>query len=477
MLIYNSLSGKKEKFSISKSRVTRLFVCGPTVYDSSHIGHAKTYISFDVVARFLRYKGAEVVYVENVTNVDDRIIERGRKERKGPFAIAERYEKEFMKMMDALGVSSVDIYARASDYIPEIAEQVQTLRKKGYAYEIPRDGWYFDISKFKKYGELSRRTVSQAEDGISRIDENVKKRNRGDFCLFKYVEKGKTSKGKSPAVVGGEPAWKTEIGFGRPGWHIEDTAITEFFFGPQYDIHGGSMDLKFPHHEAEIAQQESASGKSPFVKYWMHTGFLLTQGEKMSKSKGNYISISDFLSDKPVENARILRFLILQTHYRSPIDYSPEIRAQAENSVNSLLLSLETLRFVAEHGKKGPAAEGRAAATAMKKKFMEEMENDFNTPGAIAGIFTGLNAVQKKAYGLPAPAAAALLEAAEELLGILGFSFPKAKIPGIALSLAKKRELYRQSKQFMQSDALREELHRLGYEVSDTPLGPFVRKI
>ena len=219
--LYNTLSGKKEDLPVAKGKKLRLFVCGPTVYDYSHIGHARTYLFFDFLARYLKLRGYKVFYLQNITDVDDKIIERAREEGKDPLEVAAFFTQEYLKDMKALGVTTVERYAAATKYIPEIISQVEKLIKKGFSYKIEGDGWYFNISKFKDYGRLSRRTTEQAEDAISRIDESVAKRNKGDFCVWKFSRSG-------------EPSWKTPFGDGRPGWHIEDTAISEKYFGPQY---------------------------------------------------------------------------------------------------------------------------------------------------------------------------------------------------------------------------------------------------
>ena len=275
--LYNTLTRKKEVFKPIKGKEVKIFVCGPTVYDFSHIGHAKTYTQFDLIVKYLRYLGYKVFYLQNLTDIDDKIIKRANEEKNDPLKLAKKFEEEYKKDMLSLGVDSVDKYARATDYIPEIISQVKRLINKGIAYKIS-DGYYFDLTKFSEYGKLAKRTALEAEDSVSRIDENKEKKNKGDFCLWKFYKPG-------------EPFWESELGKGRPGWHIEDTAITEKEFGPQYDVHGGAVDLIFPHHEAEIAQMESISGKKPLVKYWLHTAFLNIDTKKMSKSKGNFITI------------------------------------------------------------------------------------------------------------------------------------------------------------------------------------------
>ena len=272
--IYNTLSRKKEIFKPRKEKQVNLFVCGPTVYDFSHLGHARTYIAFDVIVKYLRQNGYDVFYLQNITDIDDKIINKAKENNVTPEKLAFRFEKEYLDDIKSLKINGVTKYARATDHIEEIISQVERLIKKDCAYKI-EDGIYYDISKFKGYGKLSKRTVLQAEDAVSRIDESKEKRNKGDFCLWKFSKSG-------------EPNWQSPWGKGRPGWHIEDTAITEKYFGPQYDIHGGANELIFPHHEAEIAQMEVISGKSPLVKYWLHTGLLTIDRVKMAKLLGRW---------------------------------------------------------------------------------------------------------------------------------------------------------------------------------------------
>jgi len=309
--LYNTLSRKKEAVRPKSGKKLNLFVCGITPYDQTHIGHARTYIVFDAFVRFLRLKGYKAFYLQNITDIEDKIIKRAKIAKVRPLQLARKFEKEYLNDMKALGILSVSKYARATAHIPEIISQVQRLLEKGYAYEVKGDGMYYNIAKFKEYGKLSGRTIGQAEDAVSRIDESVQKRNKGDFALWKFEVKAEH-----------DPAWLSPWGPGRPGWHIEDTAITEKYFGSQYDLHGGARDLIFPHHEAEIAQMEAISGKKPMAKHWMHSGFLTVKGEKMSKSLGNFITVQEFLKK---HSLRALRLLVLKTHYRSPIDYSESI--------------------------------------------------------------------------------------------------------------------------------------------------------
>ncbi len=451
MKLFNTLSGEKEELGIPAGRTLKLFVCGPTVYDHPHIGNARTFMVFDIFARYLRSKGVKLTYLENITDIDDKIIDRANEQNTDWEEIARRYEKIFLTDMKALGITSVDMYARATNYIPEIVSQVKALVKKGSAYLIEDDGYYFDLTSFPDYGKLSRRTVNQAEDAVTRIDTSDKKRNRGDFALWKLSKEN-------------EPGWKTELGFGRPGWHIEDTAITEHFFGPQYDIHGGALDLKFPHHEAEIAQQESTSGKIPFVKLWMHSGFLTVAGEKMSKSSRNFLTVEDFLSKYPPE---IFRMIVVMHNYHSPLDYNEGLIHAAKKNLSDIGAFAAKLKM-AEGEKSENLAEGFA------KKFSEAMEDDLNTPKALASIFETMTATQPIFWSLSPKSARALIKALKTALESLGLQLPKPSIALRAKLLARRREKYRTSQQFIQSDALRDKLSALGYTIEDTPRGPFL---
>lgn len=385
MQIYNTLTRKKEEFLPADPQKVKMFVCGPTVYDFIHVGNARTYTIFDMVAKYLRCKGYEVEYIQNITDIDDKIISRASELGIDPADHAKDYTDAFLEDIKKLGVNSVSHYEPATKNIDQVVKQVKTLIDKSNAYKIEGDGWYFDLNTFPEYGKLSKRTVAMAEDGISRIDENPNKKNRGDFNLWKFSKPE-------------EPGWDSELGYGRPGWHIEDTSITEKFFGPQYDLHGAGIDLMFPHHEAEIAQQESASGLKPFVRYWMHAGFITMKNytprkreegdeyskvnEKMSKSLGNIMVLREVLEKYSSET---LRFYFLSSHYRSPLDYNEELLKQAEAAVNRLTEFVNRLKST-KNSLGGPTAKS-SLVEKTKENFEKEMDDDFNTPRAIATIF------------------------------------------------------------------------------------------
>ena len=460
MFIYNTLSGKKEKLIIPKKGGLKLFVCGPTVYNESHIGHARTYLIFDAFVKYLRSQKIKISYLQNITDVDDKIIARAKQTKTSPKKIADKYLASYLKDMKMLEIESVDTHARATRYIPEIVKQVQTLIKKGHVYEIKNDGWYFDIATFPDYGKLSKRTAAQAEDAITRIDESVRKKNRGDFCVWKFSKSG-------------EPVWQTALGAGRPGWHIEDTAIAEKFFGPQYDLHGGGLDLKFPHHEAEIAQAEAASDKKPFVKIWLHTGMLTVNGKKMSKSLRNFISIMDFSKKYKPE---LLRWIVLNHHYRSPINYTEELVKQTKESLDAIKEFLAKLDFVSAIKTKKTNKEIIGAGK-LNRIFAAALEDDFNTPRALAALFNFLNRNNKNIWFFNQETALKIKNLINAEIAMLGLKIKKEAVPKNITKLANQRELLRANKQFIRADALRKKLRVLGYEIEDTPLGPFIKAV
>jgi cysteinyl-tRNA synthetase len=373
--LYNTMTRRKEIFEPLEGNKVKLFVCGPTVYDYSHIGHARTYISFDVIVRYMKYQGYSVFYMQNITDLDDKILKRAEELETSPLELARRYEEKYLHDMKLLGVENVNLYARATEHIPEIIRQIAVLIKKGYAYETDK-GVYFDESKFKDFGKLSNRNIEDLN--VHRIGPDSSKRNPGDFALWKKRER---------KFKGQEMIWDSPWGTGRPGWHIEDTAITETYFGTQYDIHGGGLDLIFPHHEAEIAQMEAASGKKPMVRYWMHTGFLNVKGEKMSKSLGNFITINELLENYPPE---VFRFFVLSTHYRSPIDFSKEIVEQASHGLERIYKLIENINNELD-GDTSISLENDPdyiqKLSDAREEFFDAMDNDFNTPAAFSTIF------------------------------------------------------------------------------------------
>jgi cysteinyl-tRNA synthetase len=419
MELYSTLSRTVERFvTLNPDRVS-LFVCGPTVYDYSHLGHARTYVVFDVLVKYLRSTGKEVFYLQNITDVDDKIINRAKEEGVSQSALARKFETEYLRDMQALGIDAVSYYARATTHIPEIIGQMERLIARGVAY-VTETGVYFNVDTFEHNGELSGQERAKR---VSRVTD-ASKQNPLDFALWKTGEYG-------------EYTWDSPWGRGRPGWHIEDTAISEKYFGQQYDIHGGGLDLIFPHHEAEIAQMESLEGKHPMVRYWMHTGFLTVKGEKMSKSLGNFITIRDAMK---TWNRDVLRYFILLSHYRSPLQATDE---GLENAAKGL----DHIRAIAQKDN-GPDTEGR-------KAFTDAMESDLNTPMALA-------AIQRIA-------ASGDFSALKEFGEILGINFLRETSAPLSVLHEIRAEL-RERKQFEVADMIREKMVAAGITITDAPL-------
>jgi cysteinyl-tRNA synthetase len=417
--LYSTLSRTDEPLETLYPGRVSLFVCGPTVYDYSHLGHARTYIVFDVLAKYLKWVGNEVFYLQNITDVDDKIIDRANSEGISQKELARKFEREYLIDMKTLGVDSVSYYARATTHIPEIIDQIRRILEVNAAY-ITETGVYFNVDTFARNGELSHQDRTKR---VSRITDSSK-HNHADFVLWKLGEYG-------------EYTWDSPWGRGRPGWHIEDTAMTEKYFGQQYDIHGGGLDLIFPHHEAEIAQMESLEGKHPMVRYWLHTGFLTVRGEKMSKSEGNYVTIKDVLKrwDKDT-----LRFFILLSHYRSPLMATREGIANAKKA-------LDHIRAV--------AVKDLGTDTNGRKNFIDAMESDLNTPMALAAI-----------QGL---ASNGDIEALKEFGEILGIDFLRTESAPISILQDIRTEL-RARKQYEIADMIREKMTTAGITITDPPL-------
>ena len=446
IVLYNTLSREKEPFAPIEGSRVRIFVCGPTVYDLPHLGHAKTYTQFDLVARHLRLRGFDVFYVQNITDIDDKIIARANERGIDARELADEFTERYLEDMATLGNTSVDEHARATDFIDQIVSQVERLLERGHAYELP-DGFYFDISSFPEYGKLAHRTELAREDSVSRVDENPLKKNPGDFALWKRRKEN-------------EPYWDTPLGEGRPGWHIEDTAITEALLGAQYEIHGGAVDLIFPHHEAEIAQMESISGRAPLAKYWMHTGFLTLSKEKMSKSLGNFFTIRELVEHV---DPRVLRFFFLSHHYRSRVDYDPEMLDEAAAA----------LKRIENFWLRLPADDGEDAAPeveAARDAFLARLDDDFDTPAALAVLYDFIR--DQNRADRPAPGSRGLIETFDRVFAVL----PREAAEGDhdddwITGEVERRQQLRADRKFAEADAIRDELQAMGIVLEDTAEG------
>jgi cysteinyl-tRNA synthetase len=373
--VYNTLTRKKEEFVPLNGNKVGMYVCGPTVYDYSHIGHARSYVAFDIIRRYLEYKGYMVIYIQNITDVDDKIINRANELGEDPLSLSRRFTEAYFEDMDRLNVRRANIHPKVSDHIPEIIEFIEELMKKGYAYEV--DGnVYFSISKVEDYGKLSHQSMENILAG-ARVEVDKNKRDPRDFALWK--------KAKPEEIF-----WESPWGEGRPGWHMECSTMAIKYLGSSIDIHGGGMDLIFPHHECEIAQSESYSGK-PFVKYWIHNGFVTINKEKMSKSLGNFFTIREVLEKYDGE---AIRFFLLNTHYKSPIDYSDQHLQEAKQALQRIYTAINKLKnLIKEQQKtesKEPSTEEKELLDQVEKskqRFLAAMDDDFNTREAMPAIF------------------------------------------------------------------------------------------
>jgi cysteinyl-tRNA synthetase len=380
--IFNTLSGELEEFKPIQKGEVGVYVCGPTVYDWAHLGHARTYIAFDIIVRWLEFRGYSVFYIQNITDVghlstftsEDKIVKRAKERKINPMQLVEFYMREYFRDLDALGVKRPDISPRATGHLIEIIQAIKSLIQKGFAYEV-NGNVFFDVSKFEEYGKLSKIKIEEMLDG-SRFEVHVDKRNPRDFALWKRADKDTVLK------------WESPWGTGFPGWHIECAIMGVKYLGDQFDIHGGARDLIFPHHENEIAQSEALTGSKPFVKYWMHTGFLKINGEKMSKSLNNYITVREALEKY---SAEAIRLFVLLTHYRNEIDFTDTKLEEAENNLRRFYTTLDFLQNAKKNSENRDSNNSEVIfeneIEKDKIKFEEGMDEDFNTPKAISALF------------------------------------------------------------------------------------------
>jgi len=456
--IYSTLSREKSDFVPLEEGKVRMYVCGPTVYDSAHVGHAMSALVFDIVRRYLMYKGFEVEYVMNFTDVDDKIIARAAKLGVEPIELAEEYIKEFKKDLEDLNILPATEHPRATEEINTIIDMVARLLEKDVAYEVNGDV-YFRVEADKEYGKLSGRNLEGMNAG-SRIRVDERKENPMDFAVWKAAKEG-------------EPAWDSPWGPGRPGWHIECSAMNLHHLGQQIDIHGGGNDLIFPHHENEIAQTEAITGK-PFARYWMHNGMLQLKGEKMSKSTGNLIPIREFLQD---HSGNVMRLIVLSSYYRSPLTFNNEV-IQANERAYQRILTAKRPALANSTGASQDLLEQLAKqAQQTRQEFVESMDEDFNTAGALGTIFDLVRMINTARDG---GATNSELETAQETLseltGVLGLTMVEAESETssadafVDLLLELRQEL-RLQKNYALSDRIRDELIKLGVVIEDTPQG------
>jgi cysteinyl-tRNA synthetase len=466
MQIYNSLTRKKEEFKPIHEGKVGIYACGPTVYNYFHIGNARPFITFDVLRRQLEREGYEVTFVQNFTDIDDKMIRRANEEGITVKELADRFIAEYYVDAGALGIRPATVHPKATEHIQEIIQLITRLIDNGHAYATPSGDVYYRVSAFPGYGKLSGQNTEDRETGASeRLNVETDKEAPEDFALWK-------------AQKPGEPAWDSPWGKGRPGWHIECSAMSMKYLGETFDIHCGGKDLLFPHHENEIAQSEGATGKK-YVNYWMHNGFINVDNQKMSKSLNNFFTVRDIAKEFDLEAVRLF---MLSAHYRSPINFSREQIEAANASLNRLYTARNSLRFQVENGEDRPLnAEEEAFAARLKtyeKRFDDAMDDDMNTADALGAIFELVKdanvTIQQGASRKAAEAALKSLEAICDILGLL--TRKEDDLPAEIAALVQERAEARKNKDWARSDELRRQIVSAGYILEDTKQGQKVRK-
>ena len=463
MKIYNTMTRKKEEFVPLHEGKVGIYSCGPTVYNYFHIGNARPFIIFDTLRRHLEHMGYEVTFVQNFTDVDDKMIRRANEEGVTVAELGDRFIEEYFRDADALGVKRATVHPRATKHIGEIIGMIKKLEAKGLAYEVDGDV-YYDTHAFPGYGKLSGQNLDDREMG-ARIEVDEDKKHPMDFALWKKQKPG-------------EPAWKSPWGMGRPGWHIECSAMSCKYLGQTFDIHCGGVDLIFPHHENEIAQSEGANGQ-PFARYWMHNGHINVDNHKMSKSAGNFFTVRDIVKEFDPEAVRLF---MLSAHYRSPINFSRDLIEQAQNALARLYTARDNALFLRESAPDCPmtAEEEAFAARADQaiSAFNEAMDDDLNTADALGVIFEYVRDMNASLNEHSSRAAVEKgVNALNEMAGVLGLLRREADlVPEDVKALVEERQAAKKARDFAQADALRAQIEQMGYVVEDTPKGPKVRK-
>lgn len=462
MKIFNTMTMQKEEFVPIEQGKVRLYACGPTVYNFIHIGNARPIIMFDVLRRYLEYRGYQVTFVQNFTDVDDKIIKRANEENISASEVAEKYINEYYTDSHGLGVRDASIHPKATENMQQIIEIIETLIQKGYAYEANGDVYYRTL-KFSDYGKLSRQPLDELQAG-ARIDVADIKENPMDFALWK-------------AAKPGEPYWESPWGHGRPGWHIECSAMSNRYLGKNIDIHCGGQDLVFPHHENEIAQSEAANG-CKFVNYWMHNGFISIDNRKMSKSLGNFFTVRE-AADAYGYDA--IRMFMLMSHYRSPLNYSGDILIQAKSALERLSTAKANLEFFEKNGEDREMNQSEAsfaqALSRYRDRFCEVMDDDLNTADAVSVIFElvrDINGAVSPAQNPSKALAKACDDIFTELSEVIGLPISKAEVGDMDAeieSMIEARQAARKAKNFAEADRIRDELKAKGIILEDTPQG------
>ncbi len=466
MYIYNSLTRKKEEFKPLHDGKVGIYACGPTVYNYFHIGNARPFITFDVLRRQLEREGYDVTFVQNFTDIDDKMIRRANEEGISVKELAERFIQEYFMDAKALGIRPATIHPKATEHITDIITLITRLIENGHAYAVPSGDVYYRVSAFPGYGKLSGQRSEDRETGASdRLNVETDKESPEDFALWK-------------AQKPGEPAWDSPWGPGRPGWHIECSAMSMKYLGESFDIHCGGKDLLFPHHENEIAQSEGATGK-PYVRYWMHNGFINVDNQKMSKSLNNFFTVRDISKEYDLEAVRLF---MLSSHYRSPINFSRDLIEAANASLNRLYTARDHLRFIVKNGEKREMNEKEnefaIRITDYEKRFDSAMDDDLNTADALGAIFELVRDANSSVdENSSVHIAEAALKSLLAVCGVLGFlTKENEEIPDEITSLLAAREEARKNRDWKKSDELRDALKEAGYIVEDTKQGQKVRR-
>lgn len=451
---FNTLTKKIQLFKPLKSKEAKIYACGPTVYWYAHLGNLRTYLFEDILRRTLKYNGYRVKQTMNITDVEDKIIKKSLQKNKDIYSITKPYEKIFFEDLKKLNIEKAEKYPKATRHIKKMIDIIKSLIKKGLAYQGEDKSIYFDISKFKKYGALSNLNKREIKIGARVSADEYKKEEAQDFVLWKTQSSEELKKIKA--------VWNSPWDWGRPGWHIECSAMSMEYLGKNFDIHAGAVDLIFPHHENEIAQSEGATGKK-FANYWLHGEHLLVNGEKMSKSLGNIFTLRD-IENKNI-NPLAFRYLVLTSHYRSKLNFTWESLEAASNALNNLI---DSLQRVADN--RQPIIYSKKQIENYEKKFKNAINNDLNTPQAIAIVWEII-----KNNSLPSKIKKQLILKFDKVLGLKLDKIKTVKIPYKIKQMAAERELLRRNKQFIPADALRKKIEELGYVIEDTESGPKIK--
>jgi len=475
MKLFNTMTRQKEEFIPLVKGEVRIYSCGPTVYNYFHIGNARPFVTFDTLRRYFEYKGYKVIYVQNFTDIDDKMIVQANAANVTVRELADKYIEEYFKDADALSIRRASFHPRATETVEDILNLIKTLEEKGFAY-VADDGVYFDIERFEGYGQLSNYNLEELEENASHTQKAESgKRNQSDFVLWKFKKED-------------EPFWESPWGDGRPGWHIECSAMSLKYLGEQIDIHCGGQDLIFPHHENEIAQSEAATGKKPFVRYWLHNGFINIDNRKMSKSKGNFFTVRDIVQEY---SHNIIRFFLLSAHYRSPINFSSDQLDAAQSGLERIQNCIKSIDLEISSRPKFTGYEKTSldkdlelekSIEAAQEGFVRSMDDDLNTADAISYIYTlvrDINIALIDNHKLSIRALSNAKYKIYELMSVLGVNVfhEEDKIPKEVRNLSEERTRAKKDRDFARADMLRDQILEMGYEVRDTADGTLLTKI